>query len=174
MLYPAPTLAGTLDRLNDDHHAKSHALDSAPVYVLVLFRLVLLGVFLLGAIKTFEAEQSAVRRSFIGRLVVLGTLWFAAIPVLVLVAMICAEYIREPVSSGRVLGAKQWACILHRLGYGSMAGGLRQALFVLPYEKSGVLTAKANANAWGLFPLPPAMLSSKLLHTVAHASIFFS
>lgn len=107
VFYSAPTLADTLDRLNDDHHTKSHALDSAPVYVLVLFRLVLLGVFLLGAIKTFEAEQSAVRRSFIGRLVVLGTLWFAAIPVLVLVAMICAEYIREPVSSGRALGAKQ-------------------------------------------------------------------
>lgn len=58
----------------------------------------LLGVFLVGAVKTFEAEPNAVRRGFIGRLLALGTLWFAAMPILVLVAMICAEYIQEPVS----------------------------------------------------------------------------
>lgn len=90
------------NRLNDDHHAKSHALDSAPAYFLVFIRLVLLGIFLLGAVKTFEAEQSAVRRGFIGRLVVLGTAWFAAMPVLVLVAMICAEYVQEPVRESTV------------------------------------------------------------------------
>ncbi|CAM9516812.1 unnamed protein product [Ectocarpus sp. 12 AP-2014] len=83
--------------MSDDHHAKSHSLDSAPAYFLVLVRLALLGVFLLGALKTFEAEQNCVRRGFIGRLVVLGSLWFAAMPVLVLVAMICAEYVQEPV-----------------------------------------------------------------------------
>ncbi|CAM9226350.1 unnamed protein product [Ectocarpus sp. 12 AP-2014] len=86
-----------LGRMSDDHHAKSHSLDSAPAYFLVLVRLALLGVFLLGALKTFEAEQNSVRRGFIGRLVVLGSLWFAAMPVLVLVAMICAEYVQEPV-----------------------------------------------------------------------------
>lgn len=85
-------------RLSDDHHAKSHSLDSAPAYFLVLVRLGLLGVFLVGAVKTFEAEQNSIRRGFIGRLVVLGSLWFAAMPVLVLVAMICAEYVQEPVS----------------------------------------------------------------------------
>ncbi|CAN0139953.1 unnamed protein product [Scytosiphon promiscuus] len=83
--------------LSDDHHAKSHSLDSAPAYFLVLVRLALLAIFLLGAIKTFEAEPNPVKRSFIGRLVVLGSLWFAAMPVLVLVAMICAEYVQEPV-----------------------------------------------------------------------------
>eukprot|EP00904_Undaria_pinnatifida_P007864 jgi/Undpi1/4207/HiC_scaffold_16.g07574.m1 len=88
-----------LGRLSDDHHAKSHALDSAPAYFLVLVRLLLLGLFLFGAVKTFEAEQSSIRRGFIGRLVALGTLWFAAMPVLVLVAMVCAEYIQEPVVS---------------------------------------------------------------------------
>lgn len=88
-----------LGRLNDDHHAKSHSLDSAPAYFLVFIRLVLLGIFLLGAFKTFEAEPSPIRRSFIGRLLVLGSLWFAAMPVLVLVAMICAEYVQEPVVS---------------------------------------------------------------------------
>lgn len=86
-----------IPRLSDDHHAKSHSMDSAPAYFLVLVRLVLLGVFLVGAIKTFEAEQSSIRREFIGRLVVLGSLWFAVVPVLVLVAMICAEYVQEPV-----------------------------------------------------------------------------
>lgn len=85
--------------MNDDHHAKSHSLDSVPAYVLVLIRLILLGVFLLGAFKTFEAESNATRRGFIGRLLVLGTLWFAAMPILVLVAMVCAEYLQEPVSS---------------------------------------------------------------------------
>lgn len=88
--------------MSDDHHAKSHALDSAPAYFLVLVRLLLLGVFLFGAVKTFEAEQSSVRRGFIGRLVALGTLWFAAMPLLVLIAMVCAEYIQEPVSGGGV------------------------------------------------------------------------
>lgn len=83
--------------MSDDHHAKSHSLDSTPAYFLVLVRLALLGVFLLGALKTFEAEQNSIRRGFIGRLVVLGSLWFAAMPVLVLVAMICAEYVQEPV-----------------------------------------------------------------------------
>lgn len=90
-------------RLSDDHHAKSHSLDSAPAYFLVLVRLALLGVFLVGAVKTFEAEQNTVRRGFIGRLVVLGTLWFAAMPVLVLVAMVCAEYVQEPVRVGTVV-----------------------------------------------------------------------
>lgn len=61
-------------------------------------RLALLGVFLVGAVKTFEAEQNSIRRGFIGRLVVLGSMWFAAMPVLVLVAMVCAEYVQEPVS----------------------------------------------------------------------------
>lgn len=86
--------------MSDDHYAKSHALDSAPAYFLVLVRLFLLAMFLFGAVKTFEAEQSSVRRGFIGRLVALGTLWFAAMPLLVLVAMVCAEYIQEPVSGG--------------------------------------------------------------------------
>ena len=94
----APRAVSGALRLSDDHHAKSHALDSAPAYFLVLVRLLLLGLFLFGAVKTFEAEQSSIRRGFIGRLVALGTLWFAAMPVLVLVAMVCAEYIQEPVS----------------------------------------------------------------------------
>lgn len=89
---------GPYFRLSDDHYAKSHALDSPPAYFLVLVRLVLLGVFMFGAVKTFEGEPSAARRSFIGRLLVLGTLWFASMPILVLIAMICAEYLQEPVS----------------------------------------------------------------------------
>lgn len=93
-------IAGVSFRLSDDHHAKSHSLDSAPAYFLVLVRLALLGVFLVGAVKTFEAEQNSVRRGFIGRLVVLGSLWFATVPVLVLVAMVCAEYVQEPVGEG--------------------------------------------------------------------------
>lgn len=92
--------------MNDDHYAKYHSLDSAPAYFLVLARLVLLGVFLVGAFKTFEAEANAVRRGFIGRLILLGSAWFAAMPLLVLVAMVCAEYVREPVSGdGSVIGA---------------------------------------------------------------------
>ncbi|CAM9234463.1 unnamed protein product [Discosporangium mesarthrocarpum] len=92
-----------LGRITDNDHGKSHWLDSWPAYFLIAIRLSLLGVFLVGGIKTFQAEHSPLRKGFVGRLVLFGTLWFAAMPALVMIASLCAEYIREPVVSVGVM-----------------------------------------------------------------------
>jgi Rhodopsin-like GPCR transmembrane domain len=73
-------------------------MDSWPGKLLVLLRLCLLGLFLSGGMVTLNNEVTHKRRDFVHRLLIAGTGWFAALPLVVLVASICAPYLREQVS----------------------------------------------------------------------------
>jgi Rhodopsin-like GPCR transmembrane domain len=87
----------TIRRYDASAH-KSHYMDSWPGKLLVLLRLCLLGLFLSGGMVTLNNEVTHKRRDFVHRLLIAGTGWFAALPLVVLVASICAPYLREQVS----------------------------------------------------------------------------
>jgi Rhodopsin-like GPCR transmembrane domain len=73
-------------------------MDSWPGKLLVLLRLCLLSLFLSGGMVTLNNEVTHKRRDFVHRLLIAGTGWFAALPLVVLIASICAPYLREQVS----------------------------------------------------------------------------
>jgi len=86
-----------LDRQYDDAHSKYHKSDSVWGSLMVLMRFLLGGVFGYGMFVLTSNEHSPLKRNFLYKLAIVGTIYFISIPIIVFIASFVASYLRHQV-----------------------------------------------------------------------------
>lgn len=72
-----------LNKINDSEHDKYHMYDSIPGYLLVGFRCILIVIFLIGIILTYN-KSNPKKHQFIMEFGILGTIFIASLPLMLL------------------------------------------------------------------------------------------
>ena len=74
-----------LTKLNDGEHDKYHMHDTVPSYILLYFRFMSLGLFLIGIFLTYRSNKAnEAIASFMKKVGVFGSLYFLSLPLMVL------------------------------------------------------------------------------------------
>jgi len=85
-----------LSRQYDDTHSKYHESETVPALLLILFRILLGGVFFFGVTNMHMRETCLLQKSFVTKFAIFGGAYFISIPAVVTIAStIFAPYLRH-------------------------------------------------------------------------------